>query len=102
VNSAINDVRSAQQRLIEMALSRDAQRQGRKLRDDYRTGVVELLAPDVFPVEFAHAVTRAERARRITQVEGAQSMIDMLAFLPALHDSLPILRTLLEVSHWGL
>jgi predicted nucleic acid-binding protein len=70
----------------------------RKLRDDYRNTAVDLLAPDVFPVEFAHAVTRAERAKRITQAEGAQSMTDLLAFLPALHDSLTLLPRAYEIS----
>jgi predicted nucleic acid-binding protein len=42
-----------------------------RLRDDARAGVHELLAPDVFPVEITHAITRAERARRITSAEGS-------------------------------
>ena len=32
----------------------------RKLRDDFTNGVIELLVPDIFPVEVAHAITRAE------------------------------------------
>ncbi len=35
----------------------------RKLRYEYQTGSIDLLAPDVFPIEFAHAVTRAERGK---------------------------------------
>jgi len=31
------------------------------VRDDYRKQLHELLAPDVLPVEVAHALTRAER-----------------------------------------
>ncbi|MBI3411488.1 MAG: type II toxin-antitoxin system VapC family toxin [Planctomycetes bacterium] len=31
------------------------------VRDDFRNKLHELLAPDVFPVEVAHALTRAER-----------------------------------------
>jgi predicted nucleic acid-binding protein len=30
-----------------------------RLRDDTRKGLHELLAPDIFPVEVAHALTRA-------------------------------------------
>ena len=33
----------------------------RQVRDDFRNALVELIAPDVFPVEIAHALTRAER-----------------------------------------
>ena len=30
------------------------------LREDYRNGIHQLIAPDIFPVEIAHALTRAE------------------------------------------
>ncbi len=33
----------------------------RRLRDDWRAQVHELITPDVFPFEAAHALTRAER-----------------------------------------
>ena len=36
-----------------------------RLRDDYRQGTNELIGPDVFPLELAHALTRAERQSRI-------------------------------------
>jgi hypothetical protein len=55
-----------------------------RLRDDFRNGVVQLLAPDVFPIEIAHAVTRAERQGRITQAQGAGFLIDILNTLPLL------------------
>lgn len=58
---------------------------------DYRTGVHELLSPDVFPSEIAHALTRAERQGRITPAEGATLLTDMLNRLPHLHPSLPLL-----------
>jgi hypothetical protein len=35
------------------------------LRDDFRNGIHELVAPDFFPLELAHALTRAERQGRI-------------------------------------
>jgi len=63
----------------------------RKLRDEYRQAIHELLAPDVFPVEVSHALTRAERQGRITPAEGAQLRSDMLNTLPPLFPSLPLL-----------
>jgi predicted nucleic acid-binding protein len=69
-----------------------------RLRDDARAGVHELLAPDVFPVEIAHAITRAERVRRITPAEGASFAADLLAELPALHPSLPLLPRAYAIS----
>jgi predicted nucleic acid-binding protein len=37
----------------------------RHLRDEFRMGLHELLSPDVFPVEVAHSLTRAERQGRL-------------------------------------
>jgi predicted nucleic acid-binding protein len=62
-----------------------------RLRDDARAGTHELLAPDVFPVEITHAITRAERQGRITPAEGASFVADLLAELPDLYPSLPLL-----------
>jgi hypothetical protein len=36
-----------------------------RLRDDFNRGFVELIAPDVFPSELAHALTRSERQGRL-------------------------------------
>lgn len=39
--------------------------QARRLRNDFQKETHELLAPDVFPIEIAHALTRAERKKII-------------------------------------
>lgn len=41
-----------------------------QLRLDYQRGVHELVAPNIFYVEAAHALTRAERQRRIAVSAG--------------------------------
>jgi predicted nucleic acid-binding protein len=41
------------------------------LRDDFRKAVHELIAPDILPVETTHALTRAERQKRISPAQGA-------------------------------
>jgi predicted nucleic acid-binding protein len=69
-----------------------------RLRDDYRAGAQELLAPDVFPIEVTHALTRAERQGRVTAVQGALLFRDMLAVLPVLHPSLPLLPRAYDLS----
>ena len=61
-----------------------------RLRDDARAAVHELLAPDFFPVEMAHAITRAERQRRITPAEGSSFLADTIAELPVLHPAIPL------------
>ncbi len=73
--------------LVTEALSDRA----RKLRDEYRRGVHQLLSPDVFPVEVTHALTRAERQSRITPAEGGVLFADLMTTLPHLAPYLPLL-----------
>lgn len=70
----------------------------KKLRDEARAGIHELLAPDFFPVEMAHALTRAERQGRITPAEGAMFVADMLVELPMLHPSTILLPRAYAIS----
>ena len=35
-----------------------------RLRDGFRNDIHELLAPDIFPIELGHALTKAERRYR--------------------------------------
>jgi predicted nucleic acid-binding protein len=70
----------------------------RKLRDDSTAGIHRLLAPDVFPVEIAHALTRAERQKRITPPEGGILLADVLRTLPIQSRSLPLLLRAAEIS----
>ena len=72
--------------------------QALRIRDDFLKGTAELLAPDVFPVEIAHSLTRAERQGRITPAEGAIRMQDALALLPYLHGYLKLLPRAYELS----
>jgi predicted nucleic acid-binding protein len=69
-----------------------------RLRDDFRNGLVELIAPDVFPIEIGHGLTRAERQKRITPVEGATYLADLLKLLPHLQPSLTLLPRAYEIS----
>jgi predicted nucleic acid-binding protein len=69
-----------------------------RLCEDYQNNVHELLSPDVFAVELAHAITRAERQGRISPAEGARLLTDMLNRLPAMHASLPLLPRAYHIS----
>lgn len=62
-----------------------------KLRDDYQIGIHELLSPDVFPLEVAHAIAKAERQGRIKPGDGILFLTDVLTTLPDLRPSLPLL-----------
>ena len=62
-----------------------------KLRDEFRSAVHELISPDVFPTELAHALTRAERQGRIPLSDAVTRLIDVLTTCPILLPSLPLL-----------
>jgi predicted nucleic acid-binding protein len=62
-----------------------------RLRDEFRLGIHELLSPDVFPVEVAHALARSERRGVILQGEGLKKLNDVLNHLPGLHPYLSLL-----------
>jgi predicted nucleic acid-binding protein len=68
------------------------------LRDELIQGIRELLAPGIYPVEMAHSITRAERRLRITPAEGASHFRSMMATLPDLYPSLPLLPQAYQFS----
>lgn len=68
------------------------------LRDDFRNETHELLAPDIFPGEVAHTLTKLER-RGIVAVGDSQALLDdVLTTCPALHPYLPHLDRAREIS----
>jgi len=69
-----------------------------QLRDEFNRQIHELLAPDVFPVEIAHALSRAERRGLNQPIEGSRHLSDLLAYLPTLHPSLTLLPRAYEIS----
>ena len=68
------------------------------LRDDFRNKIVRLIAPDVFLVEAAHAITRAERQKRITRLQGAIALTDFLNLHPHFFPYLPLLPRAYELA----
>jgi len=69
-----------------------------RLRDEYRSAVTNLLAPEFYPFEVAHAVTRAERQGRITMAQGATAIGSLLRHLPELVSVLPLLSKAYTIS----
>ena len=66
--------------------------------DDFNRQIHELPAPDVFPIEVAHALSRAERRGLIQPLADSQHLSDLLVFLPALSMSLTRLPKAYEIS----
>jgi predicted nucleic acid-binding protein len=69
-----------------------------KIRDDYRQQLHELIAPDTFVVEIAHALTRAER-KNIIQIGEAQKLLtEIMTDRPLLHPHLPLIPRAVQLS----
>jgi predicted nucleic acid-binding protein len=69
-----------------------------QLRDDFNRGIVELIAPDILPIETTHALTRAERQGRATPTQGVTLLKDLLQNLPLLCPYLSLLPRAYEIS----
>jgi predicted nucleic acid-binding protein len=69
-----------------------------RLGNEYKTGVHELLAPDVFVPEIANALASAERQGRIKAGESAIYLHDILRAAPALHPTPPLVLRAMAVA----
>ena len=69
-----------------------------KLRDESSQGVHELIAPDIFPIEVAHALTRAERRGIVKVGHASVLMADVLRTSPALAPYIDLLPRAIELS----
>lgn len=69
-----------------------------RLQKDFENRIHELLAPDTFPVEVAHALTRAERRGLIQPPEALRRFHQVARTLPVLHSYLAFLPRAIELS----
>ncbi len=70
----------------------------RLLRVEFQNQIHDLLAPDVFPVEVAHGLTKAER-RGIIQTGGADRLLtNVLATPPQFYPYLLLLKRAIEIA----
>jgi predicted nucleic acid-binding protein len=69
-----------------------------RLQEDVEKKVHELLAPDTFPVEIAHALTRAERRGLVPPLEALRRFNLVARTLPLLQSYLPLLPRAIELS----
>jgi predicted nucleic acid-binding protein len=60
------------------------------LRDDFRNGAIQLIAPDFFPLEVLHALTKAQRQNRITTAQASTFWLDIMTTCPLLIPYLPL------------
>jgi predicted nucleic acid-binding protein len=69
-----------------------------RLREDVRSGTTEILAPDVFPAELGHALTRAERQGRILVGQAEIFWADVMTTPPQLEPSSPLMTRAIQIS----
>jgi predicted nucleic acid-binding protein len=70
----------------------------KQIRDDYRKGNIDLIAPDIFPVETLHALTKAERQKRITWGTAYPIWQSIMVDSPVLHPYIPLLDRAYEIA----
>src|SRR5213592_3277168 len=68
------------------------------LRDNFRAGIHQLIAPDIFPGEVGHALTKAERKSQITLGEAVLLWSKIMATPPPIFPSLPFTYRAIEIS----
>jgi predicted nucleic acid-binding protein len=69
-----------------------------RLLDDSYAGIHELLAPSFFPVEVAHALTRAERQGRIAENDSWRLWQIVMGDCPRLFDTTSLMQRAIEIS----
>ena len=68
------------------------------LRIEYGAGIHELIAPDIFPVEIAHALSKGFRQGKLSEEEADAHLASLLLALPQLVPSFDLLAQAFEIS----
>ncbi len=68
----------------------------RQLRDDFRNAVHELIAPDSFTLEIAHALTKAQRRKLVP--DAWRLWLDVMTTVPRLFPSHPLTPRAIQIS----
>src|ERR1700730_722222 len=69
-----------------------------RLRDDLRQSVHELVSPEIFTVEAAHALPRAERQQRIPAGQARALFLDILTTPPHIFPFQPFLLRAIDIA----
>jgi predicted nucleic acid-binding protein len=70
--------------------------EARHLRDDFRNQIHELIAPDSFPLEAAHALTKAGRRGIVT--DATKLWVELMVDSPQLFPSVPLMLRALGIG----
>lgn len=83
---------------LKWALREEGFARAAKLRAEIRDGLHEAIAPDVFPVEVAHALIKAERRKLIKSTETSDLLARILSVPIQLRASEPLLFDALTLA----
>ncbi len=83
---------------LKWVISEDGSDKAIRLRNDYHNAATKLIAPDIFLVENLHALTKAERQRRIAQGSAHPLWKSIFADCPLLHPHIPLLDRACEIA----
>ncbi|SRR5579883_192630 len=70
----------------------------RRLRAEFHNPIHELIAPDVFPVEVAHGLAKAERRGVIPQGDADRLLTNVLSTPPHVYPYLRLLKRALDIA----
>jgi predicted nucleic acid-binding protein len=68
----------------------------RRIRDDFRNSILELLAPDCYVMEAAHGLTKAERRGFVT--DSGKLWDELMLDCPDLYHSIPLMVRAIQIS----
>jgi len=68
------------------------------LREEFRRNLHEFLAPDIFLVECAHSLARAERKKLILKGEAAALLAKIISTAPSFHPHSFLLARALDIA----
>ncbi len=83
---------------LKWALPEPFSDKAERLREDYHNGLIELIAPDIFSIETLHALTKAERQKRMTHGTAYPLWQMIHADCPVLHAHIPLLDRAYEIA----
>ena len=69
-----------------------------QIRTEFQQGLHELLAPEIFPIEIAHVLSKACRTNQITPQRAEADLASIYSDLPQLFPSIPLLPRAFEIS----
>lgn len=68
------------------------------LREDFRNGIHELLAPEIFHVEIGHVFSKMHRQHKLSQQDAEIYLAEVMSTPPHLHPTQPLMPRAYEMS----